>query len=360
MSKAASSSVRYPSPARTSPATSVDLPDPEAPGTSTPVPPASTAPAWNSRCVAARLRRRAVDVPHDPSDGVAVACCPCASSRRRARRRRCRRRGPTTSTSTSARRVRSSSGSRSPASSRVDEVAQTLVVGAHREAVGQRPQARRAVRPPRCADHRAQAESPALPASCASVGPAAAGLGVRLAQCCMAHPPATSAAPISGVPLDVEPGERQGLGRAGGRRWRPVGPVAAVVTAGGPVAVVPALVDTPVVVPPAATAARRAVPDMVAPAAGLAVRISGTTQAAAPARGDRGHAPERLAPRERAAAPDGDAAHPLCPLLACMSTADPSCCCERPSLLSVYNQWFPGRPCVAARPASHSVAPVPR
>ena len=40
------------------------------------------------------------------------------------------------------------------------------------------------------------------------------------------------------------------------------------------------------------------VPERVAPAAGLAVRISGTTQAAAPAVAENARPPERLTPRE--------------------------------------------------------------
>ncbi len=103
----------------------------------------------------------------------------------------------------------------------------------------------------------------------------------RLAQWCIAQPPATSAAPISAsrwmlmpVIASVEP--------------PPDGDVAEVSVAGvEPAPRLPPVDDGFVVgleLPAVVRRLRRlGGPEMVAPAAGLAVRISGTTQAAAPA-----------------------------------------------------------------------------
>ena len=105
-----------------------------------------------------------------------------------------------------------------------------------------------------------------LPASVA-----VAAFGVRLAQWCIAQPPAMSAAPIS----------------ASRGRSTPV-------NASAPPGVVAGDVDAPGVEPGALEVdwglvvgllplVGEGFPDSVAPAAGFAVRISGTTHAAAPA-----------------------------------------------------------------------------
>ena len=121
--------------------------------------------------------------------------------------------------------------------------------------------------------------APALPASCAGHA-AAAGRGLRLAQCRMAHPPATSATPISASRWRSIPVKRAPLRAVWrlvvarrcrgsstpvrpGRRWSRRCGHAGRGTACTAVPAVP--------------------PERVAPAAGFAVRISGTTHAAAPA-----------------------------------------------------------------------------
>src|ERR1700678_1521855 len=93
------------------------------------------------------------------------------------------------------------------------------------------------------------------------------GVDVRLAQWCRAHPPASSAAPTSAS------------------RWM-LRPVKARVLAGGPPEGAPAGGDPAGAGPGAGAPSEDGlVPgaDRVAPPAALAVRISGTTQAAAPA-----------------------------------------------------------------------------
>jgi hypothetical protein len=118
-----------------------------------------------------------------------------------------------------------------------------------------------------------------LPASCASVTVAVAGFGVRLAQWCIAQPPAMSAAPISASRWMSSPVNASVDGAVDGALGVAVGPPV-VCEPGLPDAVdglVAGLVPLPPDPPPPWF------PDNVAPAAGLAVRISGTTHAAAPA-----------------------------------------------------------------------------
>src|SRR5271156_7146693 len=87
----------------------------------------------------------------------------------------------------------------------------------------------------------AQSPPPAPSAWCAPDGPAAAGFGVRLAQCRMAQPPATSAAPTSASRWMLRPVNASELGAAAVVS-------AAVVTPSGPLVPTgpPAPTDAPV------------------------------------------------------------------------------------------------------------------
>ncbi len=334
--------MRYPSPARASPATSVDLPDPEAPGTSTPVPPASSAPAWNSRCspLASAAERFTSQTTQPTASPWPIA--------RRASR------SPSRQTSTVPARSDEVSeyqwldgcgcrpGSRSPARTASARSAQALIVGAHRERYDKPAQARRAVRPLARTTTVAQAESPALPASCASVGPSAAGLGGRLAQCCMAHPPATSAAPISASRWMSRPGEGERVRCRVTAARDPVGAARAGDRArcrGAAVPVVPALRGH------AAACAVPLLPALAAGERGTRRRLGGEDLGHHPGgrtgAGHRGHAPEGLAPREAGAA-SGRTEMPLrlsvrCSL--CMSTADPDSLLASDPCASVCRQW---------------------
>ena len=263
--------------------------------------------------VAAGCGGAAVDVPDDPTECVprplverheldAAPHVDRSGHRTGARRRRqrvpdvgsCARRPAGRSAPGRAPRLAQ------PGQQHLQRPGQLLVVAAEREAVRQAGVGGRAVGPvvvgvhPRSHSGRergrgsaASSGAPGLPASrmaCTSARPSwtGASLGRRLAQCCMAHPPATSAAPTSAsrwmlrpVNARVDAGWRR-------RRWRrrpcrcrrcrsPTRPCPGRWCRRGwsrrprrrPL--VPTL------------------PEREAPAAGFAVRISGTTQAAAPA-----------------------------------------------------------------------------
>src|SRR5271155_5528498 len=110
----------------------------------------------------------------------------------------------------------------------------------------------------RC-DSTAQLPPPAPSAWGAPVGPAAAGFGVRPAQCRMAQPPATSAAPTSASRWMLRPVNASELGAAAvvsPAVLAPSGPLAPTVPPAptdAPVPPVVALVETPSDPPPPPT-----------------------------------------------------------------------------------------------------------
>ena len=248
------------------------------------MPSASSPPAWKSRCSTAQLGGQAVDVPHQPAHRVA----------------RRERRTPPVPVAADV----EGAGSRpaKPSASTGAAPVRHQRVGVRAVGVAQRRQqrhrcGRRATRrrsrprsgrrvpsgwgcsaPSRARAARTRSGSSGLPASCTSAAPSAAGFGARLAQWCIAQPPATSAAPISasrwmlrpvmasvppappdpGAVADVRLGRRRSTtgSSSGWRRRRRRS---------------------------CCRWCRRGSPTWWRPAAGLAVRISGTTQAAAPA-----------------------------------------------------------------------------
>ena len=147
-SRATSSSLRYPKPARASPAVRVDFPEPDAPGEEDADAGGVEGTGMEEQVLAAGLGRGAVHVPHEPAQGVAGLLARASTLSVRTSRRRCRRPRPRPSASTTARPVPHRKGRAArPARRRPDSQVARHRQARAREVVRQTAQVLGAMRP---------------------------------------------------------------------------------------------------------------------------------------------------------------------------------------------------------------------